>query len=130
LWRGNKIININASIGLILDKIIDRKDIYNILNEIYECRKLTDGGFTLILLHKELKEKQIKEFIKNNKDLLFEIKTEITKQYKKRVWFYIDNETDYKNENYRYKYFGKLENGFVEYKKLINHMKQRDRNIW
>ena len=123
-------ININADIGIILDKIIDRKDIYNILEKIYECRKVTYGAFTLILFNKALKEKQIKEFIKNNKDVLFNFKTEITKQYKKRVWFYIDNETDYKNENYRYKYFGKLENGFVEYKKLINHMKQRDRNIW
>ena len=120
-------ININASIGIILDKIVNREDIYNILNKIYECKKLTYGGFTLILFHKELSKKQIKEFIKNNKDLLFEIKTDITKQYKKRVWFYIDDEKDAGKENYRYKYFGKLENGFEEYKKLINHMKKRNK---
>ena len=44
-------ININADIGIILDKIIDRKDIYNILEKIYECRKVTYGGFELILFN-------------------------------------------------------------------------------
>ena len=48
-------ININADIGIILDKIIDRKDIYNILDRVNKCKELTHGGFTLILFHKKLK---------------------------------------------------------------------------
>jgi len=114
-----------TSIGLILDKIIHRHDVCAILNGINTCRKLSFARFKLILFHEALTVKQIKKFIADNKDILFEVNTDITKIYNKRIYYFIDDRVNSRITNYKYKYVGGVLAGINEYIKIMKHVKLR-----
>ena len=97
-----------------------------ILENLRFCKKLVGKLFTTIFKHNNLDEKEIKEFVKRNQEMLFELGTEITSE-DKFAWFIIDG-CEIKKINWRYKWNGAILEGLVEYKKLVKHIKGKDSN--
>ena len=114
----------NLSIGINLDDFIN--DINKeklILENLRFCKFSANKLFQVIFKHKNIDEKSIKEFVKRNTNMLFDIGVEITKE-DKYVWFSIDDKKLSKI-NWRYKWTGTILEGLVEYRKLVEHLKEK-----
>jgi hypothetical protein len=116
----------HRSIGIILDDII--KDIEfekKVLEKLKQCSKFSVYVFKVILFHHDISAKEIKTFVKRSPSSSFNINVDITKQYKKRVFFMIRplyNPFD----NYRYLYVGNILDGLNQYIDLMRGIKQRE----
>ena len=101
-----------------LEDIINTEDEQLILENIRRCARLVGVKlFRISLWHKSLTQKDIKEFIKRNEHLLFEINTRITKQVE-YAWFVIDTENEDGSRS-RYRWKGDVLSGLVEYVNLV-----------
>ncbi|MBC8427906.1 MAG: hypothetical protein H8D94_00385 [Candidatus Pelagibacter sp.] len=92
-----------------------------ILENLRFCKNVVGKLFTTIFKHNNLNEKEIKEFVKRNQTMLFDLGIEITSE-DKFSWFTIDD-NKIKKINWRYKWDGSILEGLVEYKKLVKHIK-------
>jgi len=109
------------SIGMKLNDVIKDEDTEQvILENIRRCGKLVGKFFKVIFWHDGLTQKQCKDFIKRNEELLFEVNTKITKA-KEDVWFSIGDGIDG-----RYRYYGDILRGIVQYLEIIKHIRKRD----
>ena len=94
-----------------------------ILENLRFCKNHVGKLFLAIFKHNKLDEKIIKQFVKRHTDLLFEIGTEITAD-DKFAWFLIDS-AKLSKINWRYKWTGEILEGIVEYRKLVEHIKEK-----
>ena len=119
-------VQIYYSICLKLDDIIVSETTENIvLNKLKKCRDLSGRMFKVIFWHKNLTEKECKNFVKRNQKFLFDFGTEITKNPKKS-WFIINSGENEVEGRYRYE--GDIINGLDQYINIINHMQKVGRN--
>jgi|TARA_R110000824_G_scaffold19141_9_gene74637 hypothetical protein len=104
---------------VIKDEILEKQ----IIENVRYCRRVVGKEFKIIFWNKDLNENQVKEFVKRNNEILFEINTEITKEFN-LAWFVIGEEDESKH---RYLYTGNILEGIGQYlqlsKVLIKKMK-------
>ena len=114
------------SLRMNLEDVIKNKDTEQlVLENVRRCSKLVGKLFKIIFWHENLTEKECKDFVKRNEHLLFEVNTKITKGFE-NTWFLINSKNEKSSCRYRYEGGDMLE-GIVEYLKIINHIKKRDR---
>ena len=95
-----------------------------VMENIRYCNNLSNKKFKLIFWHEDMNEQEIEDFVKRNQKVLFEVNTEITRNYYKDAWFVIDENK--KEKTWRYMYDGGILEGITEYIKIIKHIKKRD----
>ena len=110
------------SLRMSLDDIVkDSKVEKTIIENIRYCRRIVGQEFKVIFWNKNLTETQVKEFIKRNSEILFEINTEITKEFN-LAWFVIGADDESKH---RYLYTGDILSGIANYLKVSKVLLQR-----
>ena len=110
------------SLRMKLDELVlDRKLEKTIIENIRYCRRIVGKEFKVIFWNKDLTEHQVKEFIKRNNEVLFEINTEITKEFN-LAWFVIGDEDKSKH---RYMYTGNILEGISNYLMLVKVLLRR-----
>ena len=92
-----------------------------IIENIRYCRRIVGKEFKVIFWNKDLLENEVKDFIKRNSDTLFEINTEITKEFN-LAWFVVGREDKSKH---RYLFTGKILEGIANYLKLAKSLLKR-----
>ena len=110
------------SIRMKLDDVV--KDINlekQIIENIRYCRRIVGKEFKVIFWNKNISEKNVKEFIKRNDNVLFEINTEITKEFN-MAWFVVGEEDKSKH---RYMYNGDIIDGIANYLRLVKVLLRR-----
>ena len=113
------------SIRMKLDDVVkelDREQL--ILENIRRCSKIGGKLFKVVFWHENLTKKECEDFIKRNDHLLFEVNTQITKEFED-VWFLIKSPGD--NSKSRYRCDGDILFGLTEYIKIITHIIKRDK---
>tara|TARA_R100000908_G_C3727443_1_gene127976 strand:+ start:67 stop:438 length:372 start_codon:yes stop_codon:yes gene_type:complete len=81
--------------------------------------------FKVIFYHSDIQEKQIKEFISRQENILFQINTKITTT-NCQAWFTIQPKENDSQGPYRYKYIGKSIDGLAQYFKMVKHLKDKE----
>ena len=109
-----------------LDDVVKDIDLEKqIIENIRYCRRIVGQEFKVIFWNDALTEKQVKAFVKRNNEILFEINTEITKEFN-LAWFVIGDEDESKH---RYLYTGSILDGIANYLKLSKILlKRRNEN--
>ena len=121
-----KLVVEHLSLGIILDDVISNRELeLKIIENVRYCRKSIGKVFKVIFINKNVPENEVKEFFKRHEKVLFEINTTFTKNAQV-VWFMISGDDD--NTKYRYKFKGSILKGIVEYRKMINILKKRDKH--
>jgi len=114
------------SIRIQLDNIIkDEKFEEEVLNALMKARNITGKQFRVIFWNENLSEKDVKNFVKRNEEILFKMSTQITKKFF-YSWFVIGNNGD--KSRWRYHCDGDILSGIDFYIRIIKHMSQRDNN--
>ena len=114
------------SIRLKLDDVVKDKDFeQKVLENIRYCRKIVGKQFRVIFWNENLSEKDVKNFVKRNEEILFKMSTQITKKFF-YSWFVIGNNGD--KSRWRYHCDGDILSGIDFYIRIIKHMSQRDNN--
>jgi len=107
---------IRYSIGLRLDDVIHDKDFeQQVFDNLRRCKRLLKTKFKVLFYHDKLSKEEINSFVIRNKDILFELSTEITADYKK-CWFLVDDEN---RDGARYRFQGNILNGIVQFLELV-----------
>tara|TARA_R100001443_G_scaffold8636_2_gene18047 strand:+ start:2639 stop:3022 length:384 start_codon:yes stop_codon:yes gene_type:complete len=110
------------SLRMKLDEVLlDEKVEKTIIENIRYCRRIVGKEFKVVFWNENLTESQVKEFIKRNNEILFEINTEITKEFN-LAWFVIGDEDKSKH---RYMYTGNILEGISNYLKLVKVLLRR-----
>ena len=114
------------SIRMKLDDVVKDIDFEKkVIENIRYCRRIIGQEFKVIFWNKDLTENEVKDFVKRNNNILFEINTEITKEFK-LAWFVIGSEDESKH---RYLYTGEILEGISNYLKVSKVLiKRRDEN--
>ena len=111
------------SLRMNLDEVTDNETLEKqIIENVRYCRRIVGKEFKIIFWNKNLSEKKVKDFIKRNNEILFEINTEITKEFS-LAWFVIGEEDESKH---RYMYNGSILDGIANYLKIVKVLKRRD----
>ena len=110
------------SLRVSLDDVVKDSELEKtIIENIRYCRRIVGKEFKIIFWNKNLLENEVKEFVKRNNEILFEINTEITKEFS-LAWFVIGAEDESKH---RYMYNGNILEGIANYLKLAKVLLQR-----
>ena len=110
------------SLRMSLDNVVKDSELEKtIIENIRYCRRSIGKEFKIIFWNKDLSENEVKEFVKRNNDILFEINTEITKEFN-LAWFVIGTEDESKH---RYMYNGGILEGISNYLKLSKILLKR-----
>ncbi len=110
------------SLRMSLDDVVKDSELEKtIIENIRYCRRIVGKEFKVIFWNKDLLESEVKEFVKRNNNILFEINTEITKEFN-LAWFVI-GVTD--KSKHRYLYTGNILEGIANYLKLAKVLLQR-----
>ena len=110
------------SLRMSLDNVVKDSELEKtIIENIRYCRRIIGKEFKIIFWNKDLSENEVKEFVKRNNDILFEINTEITKEFN-LAWFVIGTEDESKH---RYMYNGGILEGISNYLKLSKILLKR-----
>jgi hypothetical protein len=122
-------VNIGAvnylSLRLKLDDVItSRNTEIKILENIRYCNKIVGDRFRVVFWNENLTEKECQKFIERNENLLFEVNTKITKEFK-YAWFLISSKNDKSNNRYTYKGTD-IVFGISEYLKLARFLIKKD----
>ena len=113
------------SIRIELDEVLKNKEHTQLVFEnLKHCKRNVGLRFKVILWHKKLDKKTIKDFTIKNKELLFELNAQITAQFNKS-WFLIKS-SESEISDARYRYEGDVIDGIVEYLKIVKHIIRRD----
>ena len=81
--------------------------------------------FKVIFYHSGIKEKEIKEFVGRQENMLFQINTKITST-QCQAWFTIECSEEEKQGPYRYRYVGTILEGLAQYFKMVKHLKDKE----
>ena len=110
------------SLRMKLDELINDKNLeQKIIENIRYCRRIVGKEFKVIFWNDDLSELEVKKFIERNNDILFEINTEITREFN-LAWFVIGEEDQSKH---RYMYNGGILEGIANYLNLVKILKKR-----
>ena len=114
------------SVGLTLDRVVKDLDYEKLIFEnLKRCYKFTGKEFKVIFWNENISEKNVKEFVKRNADLLFEFKSNITKKKNRSnfdsVWFVIEEEDC--PVSHRYQWRGSILSGLVKYFEVASFLK-------
>jgi len=110
------------SLRVSLDDVVKDSELEKtIIENIRYCRRIVGKEFKIIFWNKNLLENEVKEFVKRNNEILFEINTEITKEFS-LAWFVIGTEDESKH---RYMYNGNILEGIANYLKLVKVLLKR-----
>ena len=113
---------IYLSIRLSLDDIVKDSDYEKkVLENIRYCRRIVGKEFKVIFWNKDLSDKKVKDFVKRNENILFEINTKITKKFD-LAWFVVG---DADKSKHRYMYNGDILEGIANYLKLVKVLLKR-----
>tara|TARA_Y100000401_G_C8251549_1_gene188429 strand:+ start:200 stop:586 length:387 start_codon:yes stop_codon:yes gene_type:complete len=85
-----------------------------IIENIRYCRRVIGREFKVVFWNQNLLESEVKDFVKRNNEILFEINTEITKEFD-LAWFVIGEEDKSKH---RYLYTGNILEGISMFLKV------------
>ena len=117
---------LHQSLRLQLDLVIKNEEFEKIvLENIRRCHRLNRQWFKVVFLNKDVSENKVKDFIKRNEHLLFEIDTQITKKFEP-CWFLIDEQEEDKCKT-RYRWGGDILSGIPMYLKMVKHINKRDK---
>ena len=117
----------NYSLRIKLNNVIwDIEYEQQVIENLRYCKNLNKNKFEIIFWYDDLSKKEIKDFVKRNKEILSDISVNITESHKTDAWFVINS--DGEKNFWRYKYDGGILDGIVEYIKIIKHIKERDRS--
>jgi hypothetical protein len=114
--------SLRINLDSVLDQGIDYE--YKILENIRRCRKLLGTTFRFILWHNNLEESVIKNFVRRNEKILFEVDTKITHTIG-TCWFLIDP-TEKDKSNSRYRWHGETGLGIVKFMEMVNFLKSKE----
>ena len=115
---------IRYSIGLSLDEIVHDKDFEKqVFDNLRRCKRLLKTKFKVLFYHHNLNKKEIESFVVRNKEILFELSTEITADYKK-CWFLVDDEN---RQGVRYRFQGGILPGIVQFLNLVKQLEKMGR---
>ena len=122
-------VEYKRSIGIILNNIIDDKSLINkILIKLKECQDVCGVKlFYVVFYYKDIDSKTIKDFVKEYSDIFFGLNVDITRNFKKKSFFLIDQNDLVKNCKFRYD--GNILEGFKEYKKLIAYIIKQNQKL-
>ena len=110
------------SIRIKLDDVVKEESLEKqIIENIRYCRRVIGKEFKVIFWNQSLTENEVKDFVKRNNDILFEINTEITKEFN-LAWFVVGEEDKSKH---RYLYTGDILNGISNFLKLAKLLLKR-----
>ena len=105
-----------------LDNVISG-DEEKILENIKYCSRLVGKSFRVVFWNSDVSETDIKEFIKRNEEILFDLNTKITKKsFPEHAWFLINSNGDKCKAHYTFS--GSVINGIASYIKIIKHIKK------
>ena len=111
------------SLRMSFDELI-ATDEEKILENFRYCSRLVGKTFRVVLWNQYVTEKEIKDFVKRNEKLLFEVNTQITKKSNGEYsWFLIDAGLGDKCRS-TYKFQGTILSGISSYIKVIKHFKR------
>tara|TARA_B100000131_G_scaffold204370_1_gene196454 strand:+ start:189 stop:554 length:366 start_codon:yes stop_codon:yes gene_type:complete len=115
---------IRYSIGLSLDDMVKDVDFEKqVFDNLRRCKRLLKTKFKVLFYHENLSKKDIESFVVRNKEILFELSTEITADYKK-CWFLVDEKN---RQGVRYRFQGGILNGIVQFLELIKQLEKMGR---
>ena len=108
------------SLGLVLDDVIDDKDI---------IQKLIDMNVQypkVVFYNIDVPIEKVKEFLKTNSEALINLHSEVTTNTRKFVFFLYDPKS--RNElSYRFKYQGDFDKALKEYVSILKRMDRKTR---
>tara|TARA_Y100001963_G_scaffold136442_1_gene199091 strand:+ start:523 stop:957 length:435 start_codon:yes stop_codon:yes gene_type:complete len=111
------------SVTIKLDDVISDLEIESqIINKLLECRNISGRFFKVIFYHEKLSSSDCKEFIKRNKDILFDLNTDITKTKDYRTWLLIGSDNSIE---WRYRWSGGVISGLDQYINITNNINRR-----
>ena len=114
------------SLRIKLDDVIkDSIEEQKIIENIRYCRRIIGKEFKVIFWNQNLLEDEVKNFIKRHNNILYEINTEITKEFQ-LAWFVVGEEDKSKH---RYLFTGNILNGIVNYLKVAKVLLKKERLI-
>jgi len=121
------------SVGVNLNEMV--QDVgyeISVIEKLYECKSYMEKAFKVIFYYENLKEDDIKQFIKRHEDSLFKLHADITNK-NKMVWLRI-SQKEKTDKNFRYYYKGDILTGLDFYIKLVKNINKREsdenRNRW
>tara|TARA_Y100000401_G_C8265845_1_gene195730 strand:- start:292 stop:654 length:363 start_codon:yes stop_codon:yes gene_type:complete len=110
------------NLRLSLDDVIS-DDEQKILENIKYCSRLVGKSFKVVFWNREVSESEIKDFIKRNEEVLFNLNTKITKKtFPEHAWFLINSNGDKCKAHYSFS--GSVINGIASYIKIVKHLKR------
>ena len=107
------------------DIIWDTEYEQKVMENLRYCKNLNEKKFGIIFWYNNLSKKEIKDFVKRNKEILSDISVNITESHKTDAWFIIDS--DGEKNSWRYMYNGGILDGIAQYIKMTKHIKERDK---
>ena len=115
------------SVRIDLEEMVKTVDYeIKVMEKLYKCKLNAEKSFKVIFYYENLKEDDIKEFIKRHEDSLFKLHADITNK-DKIAWFCIsEKEKSNTKRNLRYYYQGDILSGLDYYIKLINNINKRE----
>ena len=115
------------ALNISLKEVINSKDERIILENLRRCSKLIGKSFKINFWHINLKEKIIKDFVKRNEKLLFEVNTSISRQ-PVRSWFCINPPGGTSSGFCRYYFSGDILSGIIKYLEVCQFLKDKEKN--
>ena len=117
------------SLKISLDELLDNGLDYErkVMENLFRFSNYVGSKqFKVIFHHTQVEEKQIKEFVARQENMLFQINTKITST-QCQAWFTIQKSEKDKHGPYRYKYVGSILDGLVQYFKMVKHLKDKEK---
>jgi len=112
------------TLGLRLDDVIHDLDFEKqVFDNLRRCKRLIKKEFQVLFYHDDLTKQEIESFVIRNKDILFELGSEITSDYRK-CWFLV---TDENRQGARYRFQGGILPGIVQYLNLVKQLQRVER---
>ena len=112
---------IRYSIGLRLDDVVHDEDFEKqVFDNLRRCKRLLKTKFKVLFYHDKMSKKEIESFVIRNKEVLFELSTEITADYRK-CWFLVDDEN---RQGARYRFQGGIVSGIVQFLNLVKQLEK------
>tara|TARA_Y100000361_G_scaffold37176_1_gene31789 strand:+ start:268 stop:642 length:375 start_codon:yes stop_codon:yes gene_type:complete len=117
-------LSLKISLDEILEKGLDyeRKVMENLFRF---SNYIGSKQFKVIFYHYNLEEKNIKEFISRQENILFQINTKITAS-NCQAWFTIQKTQKENQGPYRYKFVGSIIDGLPSFFKMVKHLKDKE----
>ena len=118
----------NMSICINLEYLLLNEDNENsVIEKLLMCKKINHAHFNVTFWYKDIKEVEIKAFVKRNENILFELNSHITKN-PKNIWFLVSTKLEMSDIYSRYTWDGdNVVQGIDEYISLSKNVHIREK---